>query len=189
LAPGGPQSSDAWFANKLISTYSSIMHLQPQRLAVSAATIHRECFCLQAQRAARRLARLYDEGLRPFDLSHGQFSLLMLVAGHQPVSLGRLAIDLVMDRTTVTAAIKPLERRGLIVSTVPPADRRQRLLQVTDTGLALLNQASAAWLELQQRVAAHRPAANLRADLRHVAATAADPPAPRSRSTPTLDRP
>jgi DNA-binding MarR family transcriptional regulator len=145
------------------------------RLAVSPATVHEQCFCLNAQRAARRLARLYDEGLRPLGLNHGQFSLLMLVAGLQPVSVGQVADELVMDRTTVTAAVKPLELRGLLRTAVSPSDQRQRLLSVTPAGLALLGKASTEWQALQQTVQSHRPRAALRSDLRRLSAIAADP--------------
>ena len=33
------------------------------------------CLCLHVQRAARALARRFDEELRPFELTNGQFSL------------------------------------------------------------------------------------------------------------------
>jgi DNA-binding MarR family transcriptional regulator len=145
------------------------------RLAVSPATVHEQCYCLNAQRAARRLARLYDDGLRPFDLNHGQFSLLMMVAGLQPVGVGQVAAELVMDRTTVTAAVKPLERRGLLRTTASPSDLRQRLLSVTPSGLALLGKASTEWRALQEVVQSHHPRAALRADLRRLAAAAANP--------------
>lgn len=159
---------------ELISTYHQPMRSNPPRLAVSPSSVHEDCYCLNAQRAARRLARLYDDGLRPFELNHGQFSLLMLVAGLQPVSVGRVASELVMDRTTVTAAVKPLERRGLLLATVSPADQRQRLLQVTASGAALLNKASVAWQTLQETVLSHQPRGSVRDDLRQLAATAAD---------------
>jgi DNA-binding MarR family transcriptional regulator len=151
------------------------MRSNTPRLAASPATIHQDCYCLNAQRAARRLARLYDDGLRPFDLNHGQFSLLMLVAGLQPVSVGQVAAELVMDRTTVTAAVKPLERRGLLSTAASASDQRLRLLSITAPGLALLSRASTQWRKLQKTVQDHHPRATVRADLRQLAATAADP--------------
>jgi DNA-binding MarR family transcriptional regulator len=148
------------------------MHSNRARLPVTPAVVHEQCYCLNAQRAARRLARLYDDALRPFDLNHGQFSLLMLVAGLQPVSVGKVAAELVMDRTTVTAALKPLERRGLVRTAASDADQRQRLLSVTSAGLVLLSKASIEWRALQQTVQRQHPRATVRADLRQLAATA-----------------
>lgn len=148
----------------------------PSRRPIEPRTVDAQCYCLNAQRAARRLARLYDDGLRPFGLSHGQFSLLMVIAGHQPVSVGQVAATLVMDRTTATAALKPLERRELVEAVPSPADRRQRLLTLTPSGLSLLASASTAWQGLQKTVQSHEPPDTLRADLRRLATTASSSP-------------
>jgi DNA-binding MarR family transcriptional regulator len=103
------------------------------------------CLCLHVQRAARALARRFDEALRPLDLTNGQFSLLMSLNRPEPPSMGSVASLLAMDRTTLTAALKPLERRGLVVAAADPKDRRSRLLQLTPAGRALLSQAVPIW--------------------------------------------
>src|SRR6185437_9234074 len=72
------------------------------------------CLCLHVQRAARALARRFDDVFRPFDVTSGQFSLLMSLNRPEPPTLGNVAAVLAMDRTTLTAALKPLERRGLV---------------------------------------------------------------------------
>ena len=72
------------------------------------------CLCLHVQRAARALGRRFDEAFRPLDLTNGQFSLLMSLNRPQPPSIGSVASLLAMDRTTLTAALKPLVRRGLV---------------------------------------------------------------------------
>ena len=61
------------------------------------------CLCLAAQRAARALARRFDEALRSVGLTSGQYSLLMSLNRPAPPSLGTVASLLVMDRTTLTA--------------------------------------------------------------------------------------
>ncbi|WMT87720.1 MarR family transcriptional regulator [Pelagibacterium sp. 26DY04] len=103
------------------------------------------CLCLATQRAARALGRRFDEALRPLDLTNGQFSLLMSFNRPEPPTIGAVAELLAMDRTTLTAALKPLERRGLVMLGVDPADRRSRRLTLTDKGLALLGQAVPVW--------------------------------------------
>ena len=103
------------------------------------------CLCLAAQRAARALARRFDEALRPLDLTSGQYSLLMSLNRPQPATLGAVAELLAMDRTTVTANLKPLERRGLVASAVDPTDRRSRRLSLTDDGRDLLAHALPIW--------------------------------------------
>ena len=86
------------------------------------------CLCLHVQRAARALARRFDEALRPVDLTNGQYSLLMSLNRPEPPSIGEVAALLAMDRTTLTAALKPIERRGLVKVSVDDADRRSRRL-------------------------------------------------------------
>src|SRR6478752_9341988 len=92
------------------------------------------CLCLHAQRAARALARLFDEALRPVGLTNGQFSLMMSLNRPEPPPMGPVAKLLAMDQTTLTAALKPLERRGLVKIASDPSDRRSRILILTDKG-------------------------------------------------------
>src|SRR5215831_16574530 len=81
------------------------------------------CLCLHAQRAARALARHFDQAFRPLGLTNGQFSLMMSLNRSEPPGIGAVADFLAMDRTTLTAALKPLERRGLVTVTVDPDDK------------------------------------------------------------------
>src|SRR3981189_3225273 len=92
------------------------------------------CLCLHMQRAARALARRFDEALRPLALTNGQFSLLMSLNRPVPTSMGSVASLLAMDRTTLTAALKPLQRRRLVKVAPDPADGRGRLLTLTQRG-------------------------------------------------------
>src|SRR5919199_6958028 len=86
------------------------------------------CLCLHVQRAARALARRFDEALRPVGLTHGQFSLLMALNRPEPAAMADVAALLAMDRTTLTANLKPLERRGLVAIDADAGDRRSRVL-------------------------------------------------------------
>jgi DNA-binding MarR family transcriptional regulator len=128
--------------------------------SVSFATtvhVHDHCLCFATQRAARALARRFDEALRPVGLTSGQFSLLMSLNRPEPATLGAIASLLGMDRTTLTANLKPLEREGLLESTVDPADRRGRLLILTGAGKKKLKAALPAWTrthaEIDERLA------------------------------------
>jgi DNA-binding MarR family transcriptional regulator len=97
------------------------------------------------QRAARALARRFDEVLRPFGLTNGQFSLLMSLNRPQPPPMGPVASLLAMDRTTLTAALKPLERRGLVKVSPDASDRRSRVLKLTAKAEGLLARAVPVW--------------------------------------------
>ncbi|MBB4038741.1 DNA-binding MarR family transcriptional regulator [Microvirga flocculans] len=112
------------------------------------------CLCLHAQRAARALARRFDEALRPVGLTNGQFSLLMSLNRPQPAAMGSIASLLAMDRTTLTAALKPLERRGLLKVQADPKDKRSRLILLTPEGLSLLARAVPIWEDTHKAVEA-----------------------------------
>src|SRR5580700_998071 len=86
------------------------------------------CLCLHLQRAARAVARRFDAAFRPLGLTSGQFSLLMSLNRPEPASRTSVASLLAMDRTTLTANLKPLERRGLVAIVRNPTDRRSRYL-------------------------------------------------------------
>jgi DNA-binding MarR family transcriptional regulator len=103
------------------------------------------CLCLHVQRAARALARHFDEVFRPFELTNGQFSLLMSLNRPQPPSISDVAPLLAMDRTTLTAALKPLQRRGLVKVAVDKEDKRSRRILLTAAGRALLAKALPLW--------------------------------------------
>lgn len=103
------------------------------------------CLCLHAQRAARALGRRFDDVLRPLNLTNGQFSLLMSLNRPEAPSIGSVATLLAMDRTTLTANLKPLERRGLAKVSVDKDDRRGRRLALTPAGRALLSKAFPLW--------------------------------------------
>lgn len=103
------------------------------------------CLCLHVQRAARALARRFDDALRPLGLTNGQFSLMMSLNRPKPPGMAAVASLLAMDRTTLTAALKPLRRRGLLKITPDPADGRGRLMTLTAKGRRLLVRAVPVW--------------------------------------------
>jgi DNA-binding MarR family transcriptional regulator len=103
------------------------------------------CLCLHLQRAARAIARRFDDALRPLDLTNGQFSLMMSLNRPEPPGMAAVASLLAMDRTTLTAALKPLQRRALVNITADPADRRARRMTLTTKGRKLLAQAVPIW--------------------------------------------
>jgi DNA-binding MarR family transcriptional regulator len=119
------------------------------------------CLCLHAQRAARALARQFDQVLKPVGLTNQQFSLLMALNRPAPPAMGAVADLLAMDRTTLTAALKALERRGLVRTALPPEDRRARLLILTEAGARVLAAAVPIWREthaaIEQQLAGFDP--------------------------------
>ena len=121
-----------------------------------ATTLHvrDHCLCLFTQRAARTLARRFDEALRPLGLTNGQFSLMMSLNRPEPAAMGPVAALLGMDRTTLTAALKPLERRGLVARERDTVDRRRVRLSLTEAGRRLVAEQAEAVDALEARMIA-----------------------------------
>ena len=107
--------------------------------------IRDSCLCLHVQRAARVVARRFDDALRPLGLTNGQFSLLVSLNRPAPASMSAVASLLAVDRTTLTANLKPLERRGLLTVAVDKDDRRNRVIALTARGRKLIGTAYPIW--------------------------------------------
>jgi DNA-binding MarR family transcriptional regulator len=103
------------------------------------------CLCLHAQRAARALARRFDQVLKPAGLTHGQFSLLNALNGPEPPKMAAVARLIGADRTTLTAALKPLVRRGLAQVMTDAEDSRARRVALTRAGRTALAAALPLW--------------------------------------------
>jgi DNA-binding MarR family transcriptional regulator len=147
------------------------------------ATVHVRdaCLCLHTQRAARVLARRFDEALRPAGLTNGQFSLLMALNRPRPAAMREVAELLGADRTTLTAALKPLVRRGLAQFHADDADSRVRRVALTTAGHACLARALPIWTETHAALEAElddAEPARLRRGLKALSKTSAAGPAP-----------
>ncbi|KEO57733.1 MarR family winged helix-turn-helix transcriptional regulator [Thalassospira permensis] len=118
----------------------------------STLMVRDSCLCLHVRRAARTIARRFDDAFRPLDLTSGQYSLLMSLNRPHPPHMQDVADLLAMDRTTLTANLKPLERRGLVAIDIDPKDKRSRLLTLTDQGMALLVKAFPIWQKTQKEL-------------------------------------
>lgn len=121
-----------------------------------ATTIHVRdtCLCLHAQRAARALSRRFDIALRPVGLTSGQYSLLISLNRPEPPTLGAVATLLAMDRTTLTANVKPLVKQGFIEVIRDRRDRRSRRMLLTTAGRDCLSRALPIWVATHAAVEA-----------------------------------
>ena len=86
--------------------------------------------------------------------------MLMSLNRPEPPSISSVADLLAMDRTTLTAALKPLERRGLVRVAPDPADRRARRLTLTARGKDLLAQAVTIWQTTHGELERNLPSGN-----------------------------
>src|SRR5690606_6157580 len=98
------------------------------------------------------VARRFDDALRPLGLTNGQFSLLMSLNRPEPPLMRDIASLLAMDRTTLTAMLKPLARRGLLMVAEDEEDRRGRRIRLLAEGRKLLAQALPLWTETESSI-------------------------------------
>jgi len=106
-----------------------------------ALEVRDECLCFAAQRTARELARRFDRLFAGLGITNGQFSMMVAMGGMGGPKLGELANFLGMDHATVTAAVRNLEKRGLVALRPDGADRRARRVSITAAGTALIAKA------------------------------------------------
>ena len=130
------------------------MSARPAPSPKVARMIGDTCLCLDVQRASRAIGRRFDEAFRPLGLNNGQFSLLMTLNRPKPLTMSGLAEHLAMDRTTTTANLKPLERRGLVEVRRDERDARVRRIVLTEAGRAVLAEAVDRWRAANDSVVA-----------------------------------
>jgi DNA-binding MarR family transcriptional regulator len=106
-----------------------------------------ECPAMRARQASRALGRIFDEALRPLGLQLSQLPLLCAaaMAGEAGASIGALARGIVIDPTTLTRGIRPLEKAGLLRVARSPQDKRTRMVFLTRSGERTIERAFPAW--------------------------------------------
>ena len=109
------------------------------------------CTCFNLRKTARAVTQLFDEALKPCGLYATQFTLLAAVSSKENVAITELSKALVMDRTTLTRNLKPLQKSGWIEVT-PGEDKRTRTLSLTHSGKKVLKQAMLHWKKVQNKV-------------------------------------
>ena len=128
-----------------------------------------QCMCFNVRKTARWVTQLYDEALRPTGLRATQFSLLSATNHLGTATINQLADVMVMDRTTLTRNLRPLESQGYI-RIHPGQDRRQREVTLKPGGNKILDKAMPLWEGVQQQVVeglGKDRTARLLKDLRH----------------------
>lgn len=110
-----------------------------------------ECVCINLRQMSRVISQIYDDALAPSGLKITQFCLLRAIARLEPASVGALAEDQELDRTTLTRNLALLERDGLIEQTAG-ADKRKSLARLTRAGSAAVARALPHWEQVQEEL-------------------------------------
>ena len=111
------------------------------------------CIGFRLRKLSRRVSQIYDQMLAPLELTGTQFSLMSNLVTHPDLSIGELADRLMMDPTTLTRTLRPLERRKLVAVAASREDRRRRGVVLTASGQALFREAVPLWRKAQARIA------------------------------------
>ena len=114
--------------------------------------LFQDCACATLRKTSRTLTRMYDEALKPSGLLATQYIVLVAIQKDQPVTIGQLAETLVMDRTTLTRNLKPLEKSGLIASG-RGEDQRMHVVSLSLKGKTAVEKAFPLWRKVQTHVA------------------------------------
>ena len=133
-----------------------------------------DCNCLAVRQAARHITQFYDQYLASSGLRTTQFSILAKLRRLGPMTINRLAREMVMDRTTLGRNILPLERDGLIAVEQGSSDRRSKELRVTKAGEARFRAGVKGWVQAQrqfEKAFGAKRTADMRALLHAVAST------------------
>lgn len=107
------------------------------------------CTCMNLRKASRAITQYYDRMLQPTGLRATQFTILVVTATAGSITITKLAKRLVMDRTTLTRNLRPLEKQGLIKISAGE-DQRTRCLTLSPNGRKKLAKALPLWEKAQQ---------------------------------------
>ena len=102
------------------------------------------CPAFNIRAASRVITQLFDEILKPTGLQITQFAVLVGVVSLDSPSINQLAKGLVMDRTTLTRNLKPLEKEGLI-KTTSGDDKRTHFVKITPKGKSAMEKTLPYW--------------------------------------------
>jgi DNA-binding MarR family transcriptional regulator len=109
------------------------------------------CLCATLRRTSRAVTQAYAQAMRMPDLRATQFTILQALQMAGEVTQGRLGAILAMDSTTLTRTLA-IMRREKLVTERRGADRRERLLRLSETGKKALREATPAWEAMQTRL-------------------------------------
>ncbi len=118
---------------------------------INQKLINAKCSCFNLRKATRAVTQFYDHQLEPAGIRATQFTLLVSLTSVSARTLTEMAHTLVMDRTTLTRNLKPLEKLGLI-HTIEPRDKRSKAYSLTEQGRATLEKGIPLWHQAQQRI-------------------------------------
>ena len=119
--------------------------------SISCDAINRQCCCFNMRKVTRAVTQYFDRYLEPAGVRATQFTLLIALYSTKGKTLTEIAETLIMDRTTLTRNLKPLEKSGLI-ATVQTLDKRSKAYVLTEKGEQTVEKCVPLWQQAQNSV-------------------------------------
>lgn len=107
--------------------------------------------CSNLRKAARMVTQAYEKQMQATGLKVTQYYMLVNIARHKEISISRLGEIMLLDQTTITRNVNILKNSGYVNITKDKSDSRTKSIQVTDTGLVKLEEATPIWLQIQEK--------------------------------------
>lgn len=112
-----------------------------------------KCLCTSVRQLARRMTAIYEAHLAPYGVTSPQFSMLQRMHRLGPIANIEFAVEMGMDRSTLSRGLKPLIAAGWIETVDMPdgvvIDKRSFGLQLTVSGVQKYKAAYDAWCSAQ----------------------------------------
>ncbi len=113
--------------------------------------INTECCCFNLRKVSRAVTQYFDKHLEPAGIRVTQFTILVALSSTNARTLTEVAESLVMDRTTLTRNLRPLEKLSFITGTAS-IDKRSKAYVLTEEGRNILDRAMPYWEQAQLAV-------------------------------------
>ncbi|SFJ49972.1 DNA-binding transcriptional regulator, MarR family [Phyllobacterium sp. CL33Tsu] len=108
------------------------------------------CNSFATRQASRYITRLYDRHLSAAQVTNTQFGILVLLWETPGMTMSELALAMVMERTSLVRAIKPMERDGWLKTERAAQESRKLVLSLTESGHNKVQAALPLWQKAQQ---------------------------------------
>ncbi|HEV3106165.1 MAG TPA: MarR family transcriptional regulator [Trinickia sp.] len=109
-----------------------------------------ECNCFALRQATRFVTQIYERHLDEVGVTPAQFTILAKLSRTPQLTMTELADAMVMDRTTLVRALKPLQRDGYVRTDSAEHDTRTHVFSLTKSGSRVFERASASWRAAQE---------------------------------------
>lgn len=108
------------------------------------------CNYLALKQATRSVSSLYERHIAKCGLTSPQFSIMRAIKHNPGIDMHDLAEIMVMDRTSLLRALKPLTRDGYVRQQASDIHPRKQVMSLTAAGQAKFDEALVRWREAQE---------------------------------------